>query len=123
MGGSIALRRRTFVIRWLANAIVLFMIPYLMAPSVVIDGFIPALLAAFILGVINALVRPILIILSLPIQLFTLGLFTFIINGFMLWVVSRLVQGFYISGFWAAVGASILLSIGSSIISWVVRDF
>lgn len=85
-------------------------------------GLVPALLAAFILGIVNALIRPILIILSLPIQLLTLGLFTFIINGFMLWIVSRVVHGFYISGFWPAVLASILLSIGSSIISWVVQD-
>ena len=93
------------------------MIPYLMAPAVRITGFIPALLAAFILGVVNALIRPVLFILSLPIQLVTLGLFTFIINGFMLWIVSRVVQGFYISGFWAAVGAP-LLSI-EVVISWV----
>jgi len=116
------LRRRAFIIRWLANAIVLFTIPYLMGPAVQITGLIPALLAAFILGIVNALIRPVLVILSLPMQLLTLGLFTFIINGFMLWIVSRIVQGFYISGFWAAVLASILLSIGSSIISWVVQD-
>lgn len=114
--------KRTFVIRWLANAIVLLVIPYLMGPAVRMTGLVPALLAAFILGIVNALIRPVLIILSLPIQLLTLGLFTFIINGFMLWIVSRIVQGFYISGFWPAVLASILLSIGSSIISWVVQD-
>ena len=118
----IVLRRRAFVIRWLANAIVLFIIPYLMGPAVQITGVAPALLAAFILGIVNALIRPIRIVLSLPIQLLTLGLFTFMINGFMLWIVSRVVQGFYISGFWPAVLASILLSIGSSIISWVVGD-
>ncbi|HHX25683.1 MAG TPA: phage holin family protein [Firmicutes bacterium] len=120
--GVLFLGKRAFIIRWLANAIVLFMIPYLMGPAVRITGFVPALLAAFILGIVNALIRPVLIILSLPIQLLTLGLFTLIINGFMLWIVSRVVQGFYISGFWAAVLASILLSIGSSIISWVVQD-
>ena len=114
--------KRTFIIRWLANAIVLLVIPYFMGPAVRITGLVPALLAAFILGIVNALIRPILIILSFPIQLLTLGLFTFIINGLMLWIVSRVVHGFYISGFWPAVLASILLSIGSSIISWVVQD-
>jgi putative membrane protein len=115
-------QRRTFIIRWLANAVVLLMIPYLMGPAVQVAGIVPAFLAAFILGIVNALIRPILIVLSLPIQLLTLGLFTFIVNGFMLWIVSGIVQGFYISGFWPAVLASILLSIGSSIISWVVQD-
>lgn len=116
------MRRRTFVIRWLANAIVLFVIPYIMGPAVRITGLIPALIAAFLLGIVNALIRPVLVILALPIQLLTLGLFTFVINGFMLWIVSRMVHGFYISGFWSAVLTSILLSIGSSIISWVVQD-
>jgi putative membrane protein len=121
-GEVLLLRRRTFVIRWLANAIVLFVIPYIMGPAVRITGLIPALIAAFLLGIVNALIRPVLVILALPIQLLTLGLFTFVINGFMLWIVSRMVHGFYISGFWSAVLASILLSIGSSIISWVVQD-
>jgi len=88
------LRKRSFIIRWLANAIVLFMIPYLMAPAVRITGFIPALLAAFILGVVNALIRPVLFILFSSYTTGHAGLFTFIINGFMLWIVSRVVQGF-----------------------------
>lgn len=120
--GMKTVRARGFLTRCLINAIILLLIPYVMGPAVQVSGVLPALLGAFVLGIVNALIRPILIILSLPIQLLTLGLFTFVINGFMLWVVARLVGGFYIAGFWPAVLASILLSIGSSVLSFLVRD-
>ncbi|MGE5594044.1 MAG: phage holin family protein [Betaproteobacteria bacterium] len=116
------MRARGFLTRCLVNAVILLLIPYVMGPAVQVSGVLPALLAAFVLGIVNALIRPILIILSLPIQLLTLGLFTFVINGFMLWVVARLVGGFYVAGFWPAVLASILLSIGSSLLSFLVND-
>ncbi|MGE5588040.1 MAG: phage holin family protein [Clostridia bacterium] len=116
------LRATGFLTRCLINAVILLLIPYVMGPSVQVSGVLPALVAAFVLGIVNALIRPVLIILSLPIQLLTLGLFTFVINGLMLWLVARLVGGFYIAGFWPAVLASVLLSIGSSVLSFVVRD-
>ncbi|MCR4402092.1 MAG: phage holin family protein [Firmicutes bacterium] len=117
-----ALRFSGFLYRCLVNAIILLLIPYVMGPAVQVRGVLSAIVAAFVLGIVNALIRPVLIILSLPIQLLTLGLFTFVINGFMLWLVARWVGGFYVSGFWPAVLASVLLSIGSSILSFVVRD-
>ncbi|MDI7247635.1 MAG: phage holin family protein [Bacillota bacterium] len=116
------LRGHGFLTRWLINAVILLLLPFVMGPAVEVTGVIPALVAAFVLGIVNALIRPVLIILSLPIQVLTLGLFTFIINGLMLWLVARLVGGFYIAGFWPAVLASILLSVGSSILSFLVRD-
>lgn len=116
------MRATGFLTRCLINAVILLLIPYVMGPSVQVSGVLPALVAAFVLGIVNALIRPVLIILSLPIQLLTLGLFTFVINGLMLWLVARLVGGFYIAGFWPAVLASVLLSIGSSVLSFVVRD-
>lgn len=116
------LRATGFLTRCLINAVILLLIPYVMGPAVQVSGVLPALVAAFVLGIVNALIRPVLIILSLPIQLLTLGLFTFVINGLMLWLVARLVGGFYIAGFWPAVLASVLLSIGSSVLSFVVRD-
>lgn len=111
-----------FLVRCLINAVILLLIPYIMGPAVQVSGVLPALVAAFVLGIVNALIRPVLIILSLPIQVLTLGLFTFVINGLMLWLVASLVGGFYIAGFWPAVLASILLSIGSSVLSFLVRD-
>ncbi|MGE5571685.1 MAG: phage holin family protein [Bacteroidota bacterium] len=116
------MRATGFLTRCLINAVILLLIPYVMGPAVQVSGVLPALVAAFVLGIVNALIRPVLIILSLPIQLLTLGLFTFVINGLMLWLVARLVGGFYIAGFWPAVLASVLLSIGSSVLSFVVRD-
>lgn len=116
------MRTSGFLARWLINAAILLLIPYVMGPAVQVTGVVPAFIAAFVLGVVNALIRPVLIILSLPLQVLTLGLFTFVINGLMLWLVARIVGGFYIAGFWPAVLASILLSIGSSILSFLVRD-
>ncbi|MGE5574344.1 MAG: phage holin family protein [Bacteroidota bacterium] len=116
------MRGHGFLTRCLINAVILLLLPFIMGPAVEVTGVIPALVAAFVLGIVNALIRPVLIILSLPIQVLTLGLFTFIINGLMLWIVAKLVGGFHIAGFWPAVLASILLSVGSSILSFLVRD-
>jgi putative membrane protein len=78
-------------------------------------------MAALLLGILNALIRPILIILTLPINILTLGLFTFIINGVMLWFVSFIIKGFLIQGFWAAVIGALIISIVSWLINWLIR--
>jgi putative membrane protein len=104
-----------WVVVWLINTAALFSLPYLMS-SITIGSFGSALLAALILGLINALVRPVLVLLTLPVTIVTLGLFIFIINGLMFWFVSSLVSGFHVAGFWAAVGGALLYSI----ISWAL---
>lgn len=104
-----------WVVVWLINTAALFALPYLMS-SITISSFGTALLAALILGLINALIRPVLVLLTLPVTLLTLGLFIFVINGLMFWLVSGLVSGFQVAGFWAAVGGALLYSI----ISWAL---
>ena len=100
---------------WLINTVALLLLPYLMS-SVVIDSFGAALLAALVLGLINALVKPALVLLTLPVTVLTLGLFIFVLNGLVFWFVSGLVPGFYVAGFWSAIAAATLYSV----ISWAL---
>lgn len=100
---------------WLVNAIALLAIPYLMH-SVVINSFATALLVALVLGLINAVIRPVLLLLTLPVTLLTMGLFVFVINGLLFWGVAELVDGFQVAGFWSAVGGALLYSV----ISWTL---
>jgi len=81
-----------------------------------------AIVGSVVLGVVNAIIRPLLIILTLPLSIVTLGLFTLVINGFMLYITAITVRGFDINGFWWAVLTSIVLSIMSFIISFFVND-
>jgi len=84
-----------------------------------VKGFFSAFFAAAILGVLNAFFRPILIILTLPINILTLGLFTFIINALLLKMASGVISGFDVRGFWAAVFGSVIISI----VSWALNSF
>lgn len=94
--------------RWLINALSVLLVAYVV-PGIRVESFYTALLVALVLGILNAVVRPILIILTLPITLITLGLFTLVINAVLFWLVSTWVKGFYVDTFWAAVlGAFIL---------------
>lgn len=77
------------------------------------------LIAALILGLVNALIRPVMIVLTLPINLVTLGLFTFVINALVLYIVAWLTPAMEITGFWQALLAAIILSIISALLSWV----
>jgi putative membrane protein len=103
------------LLTWLINAVALLAVPYLLH-SVQVDSFGAAMIAALILGLVNTLVRPVLVVLTLPVTLLSLGLFIFIINGLMFWVVAQLVGGFHVAGFWSAVGGALLYSI----VSWAL---
>jgi putative membrane protein len=103
------------LLTWLINAIALFAVPYLMQ-SVRVDSFAAALVAALILGLVNTLIKPILILLTLPVTIVTLGLFIFVINGLLFWTVANFVKGFYVAGFMSAIGGALLYSI----ISWAL---
>lgn len=100
---------------WIINALALLALPYVF-DSIRVEGFYTALLVALVLGLLNALIRPILILLTLPINVLTLGLFTFVINGLLFWFVASFVKGFSVAGFWPAVGGAIVYSF----ISWVL---
>ena len=99
----------------LINAVALIALPYLMS-SIQVDSFTTALIAALVLGLINTFIRPLLVILTLPATVLTLGLFIFVINGLLFWFVGSFVQGFHVAGFWSAIGGAILYSI----ISWAL---
>jgi putative membrane protein len=100
---------------WLINAVALLALKYLL-PSISVDSFMAALIAALVLGLINTFIRPLLILLTLPVTLLTLGLFIFVINGLLFWFVGSFVPGFHVAGFWPAVFGAILYSI----ISWAL---
>jgi putative membrane protein len=100
---------------WLINTVALFALPHLL-DSVQVDSFPTALLAALLLGLVNTLIRPILVLLTLPVTFVTLGLFIFVINGLMFWFVADVVEGFRVASF----GAAILAAIVYSVISWLL---
>ncbi len=100
---------------WLINTVALFALPHLL-DSVQVDSLSSALLAALLLGLVNTLIRPILIVLTLPVTFLTLGLFIFVINGLMFWFVADLVQGFRVESF----GSAILAALVYSLISWLL---
>ena len=100
---------------WLINTVALLGVAYLV-PGVSVASFAAALVAALVLGLVNAVIRPILILLTLPATILTLGLFIFVINGLLFWFVGSFVQGFHVAGFWSAFFGAILYSI----ISWAL---
>ena len=100
---------------WLINTLALFALPWLM-DSIQIDSFTTALFAALVLALVNTLIRPILLLLTLPFTVLTLGLFIFVINGLMFWAASEMVAGFHVAGFMSAVLGALLYSV----ISWAL---
>ena len=106
------------IIRWLVLTFAIIITSYIL-DGIQITGFFSALLAAAILGILNAFFRPILLILTLPINILSLGLFTFIINAVLLMMVSGVISGFKIQGFWYALLGSLLISI----VSWLLNSF
>lgn len=106
------------MVRWLLVTISIIITSYLV-DGIVVDGFWPAFFAAAVLGILNALFRPILLIITLPINIFTLGLFTLVINAMLLKMVSGVVPGFHVYGFWSAVFGSLLISL----VSWLLSSF
>jgi putative membrane protein len=109
----------TLLARWILNAAALLLVAYLY-PGVTVESFLAAAIAALVLGLVNALVRPILVLLTLPVTLLTLGLFLFVINALLFWMVAEIVQGFRVTGFMAALIGSILYSLITLVTSWLL---
>ena len=105
------------LIRWLLSATALILIAYYV-PGIAVKSFYSALVAALILGLINALIRPVFIIFTLPINILTLGLFTLIINALMFWLASSIVKGFFVAGFWPAFWGALLMGV----VSWAANS-
>ena len=110
---------RSFMWRVIINGLALVVIALLLK-GVHIASIPSAFIAALVLGVLNAIIRPLLLLFSLPLNIMTLGLFTFVINGLVLWMVTAVVSGFSISSFWLAALSAILLSIISGLLSWLL---
>ena len=105
------------ILLWILNAVALLTVAYVM-PSIHVASFGSALLAALLLGLVNAVLRPLLLLLTLPATLLSLGLFIFVINGLMFWLAGSMLEGFVVSGFWPAVFGSLLYSV----VSWALSS-
>ena len=105
------------LLTWVINAVALIALPYVFS-SITVDSFVTALIVAVVLGLINTLIRPLLVILTLPVTILTLGLFIFVINGLLFWAVGSFVPGFHVAGFWSGVFGAIVYSI----ISWALSS-
>lgn len=112
---------RGLLLRWLILTCAVLAAAYLIE-GIRVSGLASACFTAAILGFLNAFFRPILIVLTLPINLLTLGLFTFVINALMLMMVSGVVSGFEVAGFWSAVAGSLVISLASWLLSILVND-
>jgi putative membrane protein len=110
-----------FLLRVLLNGMAIVAAAFLV-PGMHVTGPVPALIAGLVLGLVNALVRPILVILTLPFTLITLGLFLFVVNTICLALTAALVPGFGISGFFAAFFGALIVTIVSWILSALTRD-
>ncbi len=104
------------IIHWFVRALIIMAAAYLI-PGVFVGSFWVALVAALVLGLLNFLVRPVLLILTLPITILTLGLFSLVINGLMIMLLGALVPGFSVAGLWSAILFSVVVSVANYIIA------
>ena len=107
------------IVRWLLLAAALLLVAHLY-PGVTVKSFGSAMIAAFVLGLLNTLLRPILVLLTLPVTIVTLGVFILVVNALCFWFASSLLKGFEVSGFWSAFFGSILYSIVSWLLSALI---
>ncbi len=110
------------IVRWLLLAAALLLVAYVY-PGVTIASFWSAMIAALVLGLLNTLVRPLLVLLTLPVTLVTLGLFLFVINALMFWSASGLLSGFNVAGFGAALIGSLIYSLCGMVIDVAMERF
>ena len=108
------------IVRWLINALALF-VTALVLPGITLRGVLPTLVAAAVLGIVNAVIRPLVVVLTLPVNVLTLGLFTFVINALMLMLTSAVVPGFSVRGFGTALVGAVVRSIIRFLLSHVIH--
>ncbi|MFH1241073.1 MAG: phage holin family protein [Pseudomonadota bacterium] len=109
------------LVRWLVLTVAIIFASYLIS-GIHVSGFFSALFAAAILGILNVFFRPILLIFTLPINIMTLGLFTFVINALILKMASGVISGFEVHGFWAAVFGALVISAFNWILNSVINE-
>jgi len=112
---------RGLVIRWLVSAAALYLTS-LIVRGIEIQGIVPLLFAAVTIGVLNAVVRPFVLLLTLPLTILTLGLFTLVVNAMMLWMAAKVVIGFNVHGFWSALGGWLLMSFFTFVINVLIGE-
>ena len=105
-----------FIIRLVISAVAVLLTSYLLSPHVTIDSFFSALVVAAFIGLMNVTIKPLLIILTIPITIFTFGLFLLVINALVIGWVGSIVSGFAVNGFWWALLFSVILSAVTSIL-------
>ena len=108
------------ILRWLINALALIAVTHIVS-GFTVSGFYAAVIAALVLGLLNAVVRPVLVLLTLPINIITLGLFTFVINAGLVWFMSSFVKGVTVDGFLPALLVAIFLWAVSTLTSWFLK--
>ena len=108
------------LVKWLLSAAALLAVAYLYR-GVEVTSFTSALIAAFVIGLFNMILRPVLVVLTLPITVITLGLFLFVINALMFWAASGVLQGFYVRGFGAALLGSLIYSVFGMVIDSAIE--
>jgi len=110
-----------FLLVWILNAVALLIVAYLF-PGVQVLDWKAAAVAALVLGLLNMLVKPVLVLLTLPITIVTLGLFLLVINALLFWAVASVVPGFHVTGFWAALLGAVLYSLVTWALSAILPD-
>jgi putative membrane protein len=113
--------RLHLVVTWIANSLAIYAVAYLME-SVAVASLADAFLAGAVLSIVNAVVKPIVVILTLPLTIVTLGLFYFVVTASCLYLASLVVPGFLLQGFWSTVLASILVSLFSALIARILHN-
>lgn len=109
---------KKIIIKWVVLTVAIIITSYLFS-GIGVDSLATAFIAAAVLGALNVLLRPIALILTLPVNIISFGLFTFVINAFMLIITSKLIYGFYVKGFFAAIIGSLFISF----VSWAINLF
>ena len=107
------------ILVWILNAVALLIVAYLL-PGIHVASFGSALIAALVLGLLNTLVKPLLVLLTLPITLVTLGLFLVVVNALVFWFAGSILKGFEVGGFWWAVIGAIVYSLVSGLLSRLI---
>jgi putative membrane protein len=109
------------LIKWIILTASIIFVSYIL-DGIQIDSFLTALIAAALLGILNTVVRPLLILLTLPVNLMTFGIFIFVINAMLLMLVSHVISGFQVNGFWTAVSGSILITLSSALLNRLIKE-
>ncbi|NYT84931.1 phage holin family protein [Pollutimonas harenae] len=104
------------ILVWILNAVALLIVAYIL-PGITVASFGSALVAALVLGLLNTLVKPVLILLTLPITIVTLGLFLLVLNALVFWFAGSVLKGFQVNGFWWALLGAFVYSIVSGLLS------